>query len=97
MLRQLQDEKFIQTLQVRSKPDQTIERLIAKIKTPLALRDKQRNTISNLHAKNEELDREITESKKQIEHMENQVRDITASLSKEMSDKVKTRCLIVQQ
>ena len=51
LLRELQDEKFIYTLQVRQKPDQTVDRLISRIKTPLVLRDKQRDSIKAIQAK----------------------------------------------
>ena len=63
ILRELQDEKFSQTMQIRAKPEQTIDRLIGKIKAPLALRDKQRNTIENLKTKVSELDAEIKENR----------------------------------
>mgnify|MGYP007004978327 CR=1 FL=1 len=55
---------------MRSKPEQTVERLIAKIKTPLALRDKQKLTIETLQGKIRELDTEASETKKSIEQME---------------------------
>ena len=67
ILRELQDEKFSQTLQIRAKPDQTIDRIIRRIKAPLTLRDKQNATIQNLKTKVGELDAEISEAKTQIE------------------------------
>ena len=70
LLRELQNEKFIYTLQVRGKPDQTVERLITRIKTPLTLRDKQKSTIKAIKSKNMELESEIEEMRKQIIQME---------------------------
>jgi len=55
---------------VRGKPDQTVERLITRIKTPLTLRDKQKSTILAEKLKNKELDSEIEEIRKQISKME---------------------------
>ena len=62
ILRELQDEKFIQTMQVRAKPEQTVERLINRIETPLALRDKQQGTIQSLRSKIKELEGEAKDA-----------------------------------
>jgi len=45
-------------------PEQTIERLINRIKTPLTLRDKQKSTIQSLTVKTRELEADTTETKK---------------------------------
>lgn len=73
-----------------------MERLITRIKTPLVLRDKQKSTIVALSTKAKELDVEIAEVRGQIDEMEASVKEYCATLAKELSEKVKTKCMIVQ-
>ncbi len=52
--------------------------------------------IVGLKDKDRELAIEVEDLKKQVTEMETQVTDLSASLAKELSEKVKTRCIVVQ-
>ena len=66
------------------------------MKTPLSLRDKHRGAIEALQIKKRELEAEVKDTGAQIEQMEAQVQDVAADLAKELSERVKTRCIIAQ-
>lgn len=52
--------------------------------------------IRSLQDKDKELNAEVEELRGHQTQMEKQVNEFSASLAKELSDKVKTRCLVVQ-
>ena len=49
-----------------------------------------------LNSKTKELDTEVAEARDQIEKMEASIKEYCTILAKELSDKVKTKCMIVQ-